>query len=75
MSFELFPIEQQEFDRIVTLFDDDINDELSINIMKDFDYNKNNKLIGVVIDPGHGGVDPGAQVNTIREADLMLSLP
>ena len=73
LSFELFPIEQQEFDRIVTLFDDDINDELSINIKKDFDYNKNNKLI-VVIDPGHGGVDPGAQVNTIREADLMLSL-
>jgi len=73
LSFELFPIEQQEFDRIVTLFDNDINDEISINIKKDFDYNKNNNLI-VVIDPGHGGVDPGAQVNTIREADLMLSL-
>jgi len=73
LSFELFPIEQQEFDRIVTLFDNDINDELSINIKKDFDYNKNNRLI-VVIDPGHGGLDPGAQVKTIREADLMLSL-
>ena len=43
------------------------------NIKNNFDYNKKNKLI-VVIDPGHGGVDPGAQVNTIREADLMLSL-
>ena len=27
-----------------------------------------------MIDPGHGGLDPGAQVKTIREADLMLSL-
>tara|TARA_B100001057_G_scaffold348241_1_gene349589 strand:- start:2272 stop:3477 length:1206 start_codon:yes stop_codon:yes gene_type:complete len=73
LSFELFPIEQQEFDRIVTLFDDDIHDEPLVNVRKNFNYNKNNKLI-VVIDPGHGGVDPGAQVKTIREADLMLSL-
>ena len=27
-----------------------------------------------MIDPGHGGLDPGAQVKTIRESDLMLSL-
>ncbi len=73
LSFELFPIKQKEFDGIVTLFDDDIHDEPLVNIKKNFDYNKNNTLI-VVIDPGHGGVDPGAQVNTIREADLMLSL-
>ena len=73
LSFELFPINQKEFDGIVKLFDNDIHDERLINIKKDFDYNKNNKLI-VVIDPGHGGVDPGAQVKTIREADLMLSL-
>ena len=72
LSFELFPVNQKEFDAIVKLFGDDIHDERLINI-KRFDYNKNNKLI-VVIDPGHGGVDPGAQVNTIREADLMLSL-
>ena len=73
LSFELFPINQKEFDEIVKLFDNDIHDERLVNINKDFDYNKNNKLI-VVIDPGHGGVDPGAQVKTIREADLMLSL-
>lgn len=73
LSFELFPINQKEFDRIVKLFGNDIHDERLVNIKKDFDYNKNNKLI-VAIDPGHGGVDPGAQVKTIREADLMLSL-
>ena len=73
LSFELLPIKQQEFDRIVTLFDDDAHDEPLPNIKNNFDYNKKNKLI-VVIDPGHGGVDPGAQVKTIREADLMLSL-
>ena len=73
LSFELFPINQKEFDGIVKLFGNDIHDEGLVNIKKDFDYNKNNKLI-VVIDPGHGGFDPGAQVKTIREADLMLSL-
>ena len=73
LSFELFPINQKEFDGIVKLFGNDIHDERLVNINKDFDYNKNNKLI-VLIDPGHGGVDPGAQVKTIREADLMLSL-
>ena len=73
LSFELFPINQKEFDGIVKLFGNDIHDERLVNIKKDFDYNRNNKLI-VLIDPGHGGVDPGAQVKTIREADLMLSL-
>lgn len=28
----------------------------------------------VVIDPGHGGIDPGAERNGVREADLMLRL-
>ena len=28
----------------------------------------------VAIDPGHGGIDPGAQVGDAKEADLMLSL-
>jgi len=28
----------------------------------------------VVIDPGHGGVDPGAEHGGVREADLMLAL-
>lgn len=28
----------------------------------------------VVLDPGHGGIDPGATRGTITEADLMLSL-
>ena len=33
-----------------------------------------NKELRVVIDPGHGGRDPGAQILGIEEADLMLSL-
>ena len=33
-----------------------------------------NKQLRVVIDPGHGGRDPGAKIRGIEEADLMLSL-
>lgn len=31
-------------------------------------------ILTVAIDPGHGGIDPGAQRDGVREADLMLSL-
>lgn len=34
----------------------------------------NNQLIGVVIDPGHGGNDPGASANGIVEKDLTLKI-
>lgn len=73
LSFELFPIVQQEFDGIVEIFSHPIIDQPSVTIKNNFYDSKNNNLI-VVIDPGHGGLDPGAQVKTIREADLMLSL-
>ena len=73
LSFELFPIVQYEFDRIVEIFSGTGSDEPVVTIENNFNDNKNNKLI-VVIDPGHGGLDPGAQVKTIRESDLMLSL-
>jgi len=73
LSFELFPIVQYEFDRIVEIFSGTSGNEHAVTIENNFNDNKNNKLI-VVIDPGHGGLDPGAQVKTIREADLMLSL-
>jgi len=32
------------------------------------------QTLTVVIDPGHGGIDPGAQGDGIKEADLMLTL-
>ena len=73
LSFELFPIVQYEFDRIVEIFSATGSDEPAVTIENNFNNDKNNNLI-VVIDPGHGGLDPGAQVKTIREADLMLSL-
>ena len=73
LSFELFPIVQYEFDRIVEIFSGTGSNEPAVTIENNFNNNKNNNLI-VVIDPGHGGLDPGAQVKTIREADLMLSL-
>ncbi len=73
LSFELLPVEQQEFDSIVTLFNYEINDKPLVKEKKNFHNYKSNNLT-VVIDPGHGGVDPGAQVKNIREADLMLSL-
>ncbi|MCL3883597.1 N-acetylmuramoyl-L-alanine amidase [Marivita sp. GX14005] len=31
------------------------------------------KRLTVVIDPGHGGIDPGAERGEVREADLMLT--
>ena len=73
LSFELFPIVQYEFDRIVEIFSGTGSDDPAVTIENNFNDNKNNKLI-VVIDPGHGGLDPGAQVKTIRESDLMLAL-
>ena len=73
LSFELFPIVQYEFDRIVGIFSGTSTHEPAVTIENNFNDNKNEKLI-VMIDPGHGGLDPGAQVKTIREADLMLSL-
>ncbi len=73
LSFEMFPIEQSEFDRMVTIFNNEIHGEPLATIKKSF-YGSTNNILTVVIDPGHGGLDPGAQVNSIREADLMLSL-
>lgn len=73
LSFELFPIVQYEFNRIVEIFSDSSINERAVTIKNNSNDNKNNNLI-VVIDPGHGGLDPGAQVKTVREADLMLSL-
>ena len=34
----------------------------------------NNNLIGVVIDPGHGGSDPGAVANNQYEKDYALKI-
>ena len=73
LSFELFPIVQYEFDRIVEIFSGTSSNVPAVTIENNFYDYENNKLI-VVIDPGHGGLDPGAQVKTVREADLMLSL-
>ena len=37
-----------------------------------FDNSFRKKIIGVVIDAGHGGIDPGANTNTLKEKDLNL---
>ncbi len=36
--------------------------------------NDSNKLVGVVIDPGHGGSDPGASGNNQYEKDYTLKI-
>lgn len=37
-------------------------------------FEKNSSEITVVLDPGHGGIDPGASGNGVTEAELMLVL-
>ena len=54
LIFELSPIVQYEFDRIVEIFSGTITDEPAVTIEKNFYDNENNKLI-VVIDPGQIG--------------------
>ena len=73
LSFALVPIEQIEFDKMVRVFSYDSYDKLPIGVKNENFENTNNNLT-VVIDPGHGGLDPGARVEGIREADLMLNL-
>ncbi len=43
---------------------------LTFNVSK----NEDNNVFDVVIDPGHGGMDSGANKNGIREADLTLKI-
>lgn len=73
LSFALVPIEQEEFNKMVRVFADDRFDTLPIGV-KNEDFENTNNNLTVVIDPGHGGLDPGAQVESIRESDLMLTL-
>lgn len=40
----------------------------------DFTQNRNTKKFTVVIDPGHGGKDPGASVGAVREKDIVLKI-
>ena len=73
LSFELVPIEQEEFNEMVKVFADQSVDTLPIG-GKNWYFENTEKNLTVVIDPGHGGLDPGAKVESIREADLMLTL-
>ncbi|MDP0488370.1 MAG: N-acetylmuramoyl-L-alanine amidase [Fusobacterium sp. JB021] len=43
-------------------------------VVVDLSKSKRNKQYTVVIDPGHGGKDPGAVGNGLREKDLVLSI-
>jgi len=43
-------------------------------VVVDLSKSKRNKQYTVVIDPGHGGKDPGAVGNGVREKDLVLSI-
>ena len=42
-------------------------------LTNDVEKPKDNNVFTVVLDPGHGGLDPGAQRNDVAEKDLMLS--
>ncbi|MGB0405453.1 MAG: N-acetylmuramoyl-L-alanine amidase family protein, partial [Fusobacterium sp.] len=43
-------------------------------VVVDLSKSKRNKQYTVVIDPGHGGKDPGAVGNGLKEKDLVLSI-
>lgn len=43
-------------------------------VVVDLSKSRHNKQYTVVIDPGHGGKDPGAMGNGLKEKDLVLSI-
>ena len=47
---------------------------MSQNSFSGTSNNKNNKSFIVIIDPGHGGKDPGAMAKDIREKDVVLGV-
>lgn len=66
--FSNFPLTGHEVEKT--------DDGLLLKIKKPFKINKNKPLSGlkIVIDPGHGGLDPGACAFGLKEKDLNLEI-
>lgn len=47
---------------------------LAVDLPDPLSRQDGSRPLRVVLDPGHGGLDPGAERDDIREADLMLTL-
>lgn len=73
LELVLAPVTQEEFD---TSAEQGFSKHAPVATQVSVPSGKDAKSqkLRVVIDPGHGGIDPGAQFQEVQEADLMLSL-
>lgn len=69
----LAPVTQEEFDASVES-ESSRQPPFEMQAYSPSETENGFEKLRVVIDPGHGGIDPGAQIQGIEEADLMLSL-
>ena len=73
LKLVLAPVTREEFIAIVA--EETVKQRpVSVQTYSLTETKKAHEKLRVVIDPGHGGIDPGAQIQGIDEADLMLSL-
>lgn len=71
----LTPISALEYARLAGVPDFPMYDIIPLrdNAMRPRKRQSGDEPLVVVLDPGHGGIDPGAEKKGLREADLMLT--
>lgn len=67
------PVTSKEFSQASQVPLESKTEENSKDVLFAKNQNKDAQIL-IVLDPGHGGLDPGAVVGNLREADLMLLL-
>lgn len=73
LKVDLVAVEQAEFDAATGAPRDFEWDKLKPSALTEMST-KDDEAMTIVLDPGHGGIDPGAVGKGINEADLMFTL-
>ena len=73
LKVDLVAVEQAEFDAATGAPRDSEWDKLKPSALTEVPT-KDDEAMTIVLDPGHGGIDPGAVGKGINEADLMFTL-
>ena len=73
LKVDLVAVEQAEFDAATGAPRDSEWDKLKPSALTEMST-KDDEAMTIVLDPGHGGIDPGAVGKGINEADLMFTL-